>query len=93
MLKVTLSTSLTFNNREELISELIDIINDQDLVNDDSYQEYVPENWDDPNSWSDDEVTDFITNCGNFLVYNHIDSEELFQDWINDTSVTVAQIN
>lgn len=91
MIKVILSTSLTFNNREELVNELIEIINDQDLTNDESYQEYVPANWDDPNGWSDEDLTNFIANCGNFLVYNHIDSEELFQDWINETSVLVTQ--
>lgn len=91
MLKVTLSSTLEFESKEDLVNSLIAIVANNELDEDDSYQEYVPENWKDPNSWDDDSIHNFLMNCGNFVFSYHHDLEEVFQDWIVESNASVEE--
>jgi hypothetical protein len=93
MLKVTLSSSLEFESKENLVNDLIEIVENNDLHEDDSYQEYVPENWKDPNSWDDDSIHNFLVNCGALVFSHYNDLEYVFQDWIVESNASIEEVN
>lgn len=93
MLKVTLSSSLEFESKENLVNDLIEIVENNDLHEDESYQEYVPENWKDPNSWDDDSIHNFLMNCGALVFGNYHDLEYVFQDWIVESNASIEEVN
>jgi hypothetical protein len=93
MLKVTLSSSLEFESKESLVNDLIEIVENNDLHEDDSYQEYVPENWKDPNSWDDDSIHNFLVNCGALVFGHYHDLEYVFQDWIVESNASIEEVN
>lgn len=83
-MKVKLITTLYFNTREELVTNLIEIIEDNLLHDGDCP---LPDDWKNVNAWTLDDIKDFLTYNGRHLVENFYDLSEIFDDRITPTKV------
>lgn len=86
-MKVVLSTVLEFDSLEELSANCADCIEDRDLnsVENDG----IPENWDDPDSWTENSVKEFLMyNGGTFYEYMYsYGFEDIFNENVTETRV------
>lgn len=84
-MKVVLSTVLEFDSLEELSANCADCIEDQELTSVEN--DGIPENWDDPDSWTEDSVKEFLKyNGGTFYDYMY-GFDDIFNDNATETRV------
>lgn len=95
-MKVNFTFSYEVENRDELVKIIINTIDDgtgePDMEFDD-YQHVIPENWQQPESWSDDDIKEFLSVAGGlFLSYNVSEClEEIMNCAYNNHIISIEQ--
>lgn len=94
-MKVNFTLSLEFENREELVANIIDSLRDafnpEEL--DSSYEDFdVPENWKDPSTWTDYAIKKFLTYAGGQFIEDNYGDElpDLLNDSVYEHHVTIT---
>lgn len=90
-MKVILSTVLDFNSLEDLATACADCCENYDL--DSETNDGVPEDWDLPEVWDAQTITDFLMYNGSYFVQEQgIDLEtDLFNDNFSTTRVELEE--
>lgn len=77
-MKIVLSTVLEYDNLVDVAAACADCIETNNL----NPEEYdgVPEYWDDPETWDEDTVKDFLKYNGKLFVNDVVDPDDLFKE-------------
>ena len=87
MIKVTLSTVMEFDSKEQLVNTIIDAIKSEELT--EEYSANIPENWENPESWNEDSIYEFMQMCGKYVYEQIYDYDDIFLDGVRETPVTI----
>lgn len=87
-MKVVLSTVLDFESLEDIVAACADCIENSDLT---SLDDGVPENWDLPEVWNEENIKNFLKFNGSMFVRNQgLDLEiDLFDNNYSETRVKI----
>ena len=90
-MKVVLSTVLDFDSLEDLAAACVDCV--ENFYLDSSSDDGVPNNWDDPEVWDEETITDFLMYNGYYFIQEQgIDPEcDLFNDNFSTTRVELKE--
>lgn len=81
MIKLVSTQSLSFENKEELIDKLIRFVYEYD-------SEGAPLDYENPESWTDEAIQQFLKEKGGSFLYDQVDRE--LENWIDDSQKSKA---